>query len=58
MTSNGNLYKASHAQRGPMDLVYYGADITDYPTQNGQYAYGKMTNEEEADYSDVIQLAR
>ncbi len=54
---NGNLYKASHAQRGPMDLIYYGPDITGYPTQNGQYAYGKMTNEEENDYSDVIQLA-
>lgn len=53
----GNLYKASHAQRGPMDLIYYGPSITDYPTQNGQVAYGKMTNEEEADYSDVIQLA-
>ena len=54
---NGNLYKASHAQRGPMDLIYYGPSITDYPTQNGQYAYGKMTNEEEDDYSDVIHLA-
>ncbi|MBN2044870.1 MAG: CotH kinase family protein [Anaerolineales bacterium] len=54
---NGNLYKASHAQRGPMDLIYYGPEITDYPTQNGQYAYGKMTNEEENDYSDVVQLA-
>lgn len=54
---HGNLYKASHAQRGPMDLIYYGPSITDYPTQNGQYAYGKMTNEEENDYSDVIQLA-
>ena len=53
----GNLYKASHAQRGPMDLIYYGPDITDYPTQNGQYAYGKMTNEEENDYSDVVNLA-
>jgi hypothetical protein len=40
-----------------MDLIYYGPSITDYPTQNGQYAYGKMTNEEENDYSDVIHLA-
>jgi PKD repeat protein len=55
---DGNLYKASHAQRGPMDLKYYGENITDYPTENGQYAYGKETNEEEADYSDVIALAR
>ena len=54
---HGNLYKASHAQRGPMDLIYYGPSITDYPTQNSQYAYGKMTNEEENDYSDIIQLA-
>ncbi len=53
----GNLYKASHAQRGPMDLIYYGNDISDYPTQNGQVAYGKVTNEEENDYSDVIELA-
>ncbi len=52
----GNLYKASHAQRGPMDLIYYGPDITDYPTQNGLYAYGKETNEVQADYSDIIYL--
>ncbi len=54
----GNLYKASHAQRGPMDLIYYGENIQDYPVQNGQYAYGKMNNEEEADYSDIIELCR
>ncbi len=54
---HGNLYKASHAQRGPMDLIYYGDSIEDYPTQNGQYAYGKTTNEDDNDYSDVIQLA-
>jgi hypothetical protein len=54
----GNLYKASHAQRGPMDLVYYGESITNYPTQNGQYAYGKMNNETLADYSDIIALCR
>jgi len=53
----GNLYKASHAQRGPMDLIYYGDTIEDYPTQNAQYAYGKATNEEENDYSDIIRLA-
>jgi len=52
----GNLYKASHAQRGPMDLVYYGPQITDYPTQDGLYAYGKATNEEAADYSDLLNL--
>jgi hypothetical protein len=54
----GNLYKANHAARGPMDLHYYGASITDYPMQNGQYAYGKMNNEEEADYTDIINLCR
>ena len=57
-SDQGNLYKASHAQRGPMDLIYYGDTITDYPTQGGQYAYGKVTNEEDDDYSDVIDLAR
>jgi PKD repeat protein len=54
----GNLYKASHAQRGPMDLVYYGDRIEDYPVQNGQYPYGKMNNEEEADYSDIVALCK
>ncbi len=55
---DGNLYKASHAQRGPMDLVYYGDSIEDFPTQNGQVAYGKMTNKEEGDYSDIINLTK
>lgn len=54
----GNLYKASHAQRGPMDLIYYGDQIEDYPKQNGQYAYGKMNNEQEMDYNDIINLCR
>ena len=53
---DGNLYKASHAQRGPMDLIYYGPSIEDYPTQNGLYAYGKATNEEQEDYSDILNL--
>ncbi|MGD8822155.1 MAG: CotH kinase family protein, partial [Anaerolineales bacterium] len=53
---HGNLYKASHAQRGPMDLIYYGPTIEAFPTQNGMYAYGKITNEEEADYSDIVYL--
>ncbi len=53
---DGNLYKANHALRGPMDLIYYGGRIDDYPTQNGLYAYGKATNEEEGDYSDVLNL--
>jgi spore coat protein H len=55
-SKGGNLYKANHALRGPMDLIYYGPRIESYPTQNGLYAYGKATNEEEADYSDVINL--
>lgn len=55
---DGNLYKASHAQRGPMDLVYYGESIDDYPTVNGLVAYGKENNEEENDYSDIIELCR
>jgi PKD repeat protein len=55
-SDHGNLYKASHAQRGPMDLVYYGDSIEDYPTERGQYAYGKTTNQEENDYSDIVHL--
>ena len=54
-SKDGNLYKASHAQRGPMDLKYYGESIEDYPMINGQYAYGKENNLEE-DYSDIINL--
>jgi len=57
-STSGNLYKASHAQRGPMDLIYYGDQIEDYPRQNGQVAYGKMNNEDEADYNDIINLCR
>ena len=52
----GNLYKASHAVSGPMDLVYHGPDISGYPAQNGLVAYGKENNEAQADYSDVIRL--
>ena len=55
-SKDGNLYKASHAQRGPMDLKYYGDSIEDYPMINGQYAYGKENNLEDADYSDIINL--
>jgi PKD repeat protein len=54
----GNLYKASHAQRGPMDLVYYGERIEDYPTQNGQYAYGLVSGSEPAGYQDIVDLCR
>ena len=52
----GNLYKANHALRGPMDLIYYGPSIENYPTQGGLYAYGKATNEEAADYDDILDL--
>ena len=55
-SKDGNLYKASHAQRGPMDLKYYGENIEDYPVTNGQYAYGKENNLEAPDYSDIIKL--
>jgi len=55
-SKDGNLYKASHAQRGPMDLIYYGDSILNYPTVNGTHAYGKATNEEAEDYSDIIHL--
>ncbi|MBN1936286.1 MAG: CotH kinase family protein [Anaerolineae bacterium] len=51
-----NLYKANHALRGPMDLIYHGPSIENYPTQGGLYAYGKATNEEAADYSDILGL--
>jgi hypothetical protein len=54
----GNLYKASHAQRGPMDLVYYGDSIEDYPTQNGNVAYGKVRNAGDNDYTDLLNLIR
>ncbi|MBI9045892.1 MAG: CotH kinase family protein, partial [Anaerolineaceae bacterium] len=57
-SKEGNLYKASHAQRGPMDLRYYGDQIENYPTQNGLYAYGKASNEELNDYSDIILLCK
>jgi hypothetical protein len=55
-STGGNLYKASYAQRGPMDLIYYGESIDDYPTVNGNHAYGNATNTEIEDYSDVINL--
>ncbi|MBN1317401.1 MAG: CotH kinase family protein [Anaerolineales bacterium] len=55
-SKGGNLYKANHALRGPMDLVYHGPNIENYPTQNGLYAYGKATNEEAADYTDILNL--
>jgi len=53
---DGNLYKAAAWVEGSADLAYYGPDIEDYPTPHGEICYGKRTNEDEADYSDVIQL--
>ena len=57
-SKDGNLYKASLAQRGPMDLVYHGDRIEDYPSQNGLYNIGKVSNEEGGDYSDIISFIR
>jgi len=54
----GNLYKASLAQRGPMDLVYYGDNIEAYPSQNNLYNIGKVNFEEEADYSDILHFIK
>jgi spore coat protein H len=54
----GNLYKASLAQRGPMDLVYHGDRIENYPSQGGLYNIGKANNEEKADYDDIINFMR
>jgi PKD repeat protein len=56
--ADGALYKASHAQRGPMDLAYYGDDITSYPRTNGEYAYGLMSDPEDHDYSDLLELIK
>ncbi|MBN2083552.1 CotH kinase family protein [bacterium] len=54
---DGNLYKASAWEEGAATLAYLGPAITDYPLPHGDdYCYGKRTNEEEADYSDVINL--
>jgi spore coat protein H len=53
----GNLYKAdAWFEQGAADLVYYGADIEDYPMPRGEVAYGLRTNKDEADYSDIINL--
>ena len=48
----GNLYKC---QTGS-DLRYYGPDIVSYPVDEGEPCYQKETNEDEADYSDIINL--
>lgn len=53
----GNLYKAdAWFEEGSADLAYYGPDIGNYPMPRGRVAYRKMTNEEEADYTDIINL--
>jgi spore coat protein H len=54
----GNLYKASYARGGPMDLIYHGDRIEDYPTRHGRYAYIKTGGEGAADYQDIIELCR
>lgn len=58
-SNDGNLYKAdAWFEQGAADLAYYGEDITGYPMPRGRVAYRKMTNVEEADYSDIIELVR
>jgi hypothetical protein len=53
----GNLYKAdAFFEQGAADLAYYGDTIERYPRPRGRIAYRKMTNEEEADYADIINL--
>ena len=55
---DGNLYKAdAWFEEGAADFAYYGEDINNYPMPRGRIAYRKMTNEEAADYRDVIALA-
>jgi spore coat protein CotH len=57
-SKGGNLYKASLAQRGPMDLVYRGDNIENYISHGDLYNIGKVNNEEEADYSDILQFIK
>ncbi len=55
---DGNLYKAdAWFEEGAADFAYYGETIDNYPMPRGRIAYRKMTNEEAADYQDVIELA-
>jgi spore coat protein CotH len=58
-SNDGNLYKAdAWFEQGAADLAYYGEDIGAYPMPRGRIAYRKMSNVEEADYSDIIDLTR
>jgi hypothetical protein len=58
-SNDGNLYKAdAWFEQGAADLAYYGEDIAGYPMPRGRVAYRKMTNVEEANYSDIIELVR
>jgi spore coat protein CotH len=57
-SKGGNLYKASLAQRGPMDLTYQGDNIEDYLSESNLYNIGKVNNEEKADYSDILQFIK
>jgi len=50
----GNLYKGTRQA----DLSYRGDDIAAYPVYDGEPCYAKKTNEEEADYSDILELLR
>jgi spore coat protein CotH len=54
---DGNLYKAdAWFEQGAADLAYYGPDIGGYPLPRGRIAYRNMSGDEEADYSDIINL--
>jgi len=50
----GNLYKGTHQA----DLSYRGDDIAAYPVYDGEPCYAKHTNEDEADYSDILEFLR
>ncbi|MBI4600854.1 MAG: lamin tail domain-containing protein, partial [Planctomycetes bacterium] len=54
-SDSGNFYRALDPNDDPRagDLTYYGEDPADYAPY-----YQKRSNEEEADYSDVIELCR
>jgi len=57
--NNGNLYKCTY----PADLVYIGNDQQDYKnipsgSATGGRAYDLQTNEDEDDYSDLVELIR
>jgi len=50
--SGGNLYRGTRAGNGS-DLRYHGEDQSEY-----RRAYDKVTNRQEADWSDIVRLCR